>query len=92
MQLFRNFLNSRGVAHPHVVVPMLAIIGCWFLWKSYKSNHLTQDFTEMVSDVSVMAGKVVTNPQDRALIDIKMNEVQAIINKYKPQQSGGLFR
>ena len=93
MKLF----DRRGFAHPHIFVPLLALIGCWFMYKSFTQNRLQQDLTEMFADVSNAAGKVVTSPQDRAAIESKIGEIKAIVGKYKDQAApyyngrGGTF-
>lgn len=84
--------NKRGlIHHPHILMPVLALIGCWFLYNSYKNHRLEQDLTEMISDASTVASKVVSSPQDRALIDQKFNEIRMITDKYKNVKSHGLI-
>lgn len=80
--------NRSGLIHyPHIILPTLALIGCWFLYKSYTNNRLGQDLNEMIGDASSLASKVVSSPQDRALIDQKFSEIRAITEKYKINKS-----
>lgn len=84
--------NRTGlIHHPHILLPTLALIGCWFLYKSYTNHRLEQDLAEMISDASGIASKVVTGPQDRALIDQKFNEIRSIVDKYKTSKTHGLI-
>lgn len=88
----RFHLNNKGMGHHHFTMVLLALVGVWFLYHSYKQNHLQQDMADMLSDITTISNKLVTSPQDRMLIDQRVGEIRAIMDKYQAVQSKGLLR
>lgn len=77
--------NKKGGLHIGALIFLLAAIGAWFLYDSYRRGNIESDMSRMLNDVRNAAELVVTDPTDLRVVDENLAEVQEIIEKYKRQ-------
>lgn len=74
-----TLLNRRGFFHLHTgaIMLLLALIGCWYLFRSFQAGNLKNDFASMVADCERVSGQVNLPSSDR----IKMDQAFATIRE-----------
>lgn len=74
-----GFFNRKGIFHLHTGAIMLvfALIGCWYLYRSFQTGSLKNDFASMVADCQHVAGQADLPAADR----LKMDEAFATIRE-----------
>ncbi len=75
--------NRKGLFHPHItpIVLILAVIGCWYLSKSFRAGELKNDFASMVADCQRESSQVNLPTADRAKMDQAFATIREIAAK-----------
>lgn len=71
--------NRKGFFHLHtgVIMLVLALIGCWYMYRSFQAGNLKNDFASMVGDCERVSGQVNLPTADR----VKMDQAFATIRE-----------
>lgn len=75
--------NRKGFFHLHtgMIMFVLAMIGCWFLFRSFQAGNLKNDFASMVADCERVSGQVNLPSADRLKIDQAFATIREIAAK-----------
>ncbi|ANA41805.1 hypothetical protein A2G06_16850 (plasmid) [Geobacter anodireducens] len=72
--------NRKGFFHMHTgaIMFVFALIGCWYMYRSFQAGNLKKDFGSMVADCEKMSdGLSLPIPEDRR----KMEQAFATIRE-----------
>lgn len=72
--------NRKGFFHLHAGLIMLvfALIGCWYLSRSFQAGNLKNDFASMVADCERVSGQVNLSSADRIKMDQAFTTIREI--------------
>lgn len=72
--------NRKGIFYLHTGAIMLvvAMIGCWYLYRSFQAGNLKNDFASMVGDCQQIASQVDMSAADRYRMDKAFSTIREI--------------
>lgn len=76
-------IGNKGFLHiGSILVIALAMVGAWFIYRSYSEGHIKQNLTAIYKDYRGLVRKVVKDPkeQDKA-DDARENNAEAALSK-----------
>jgi hypothetical protein len=82
-----RILNHRGVLHIGTIIFILALIGAWFVYKSYKENRLQENLSMVLEDYKELLLSKIKDPEDRAKLEQSFMVIQNILSKYSKESS-----
>lgn len=79
--------NQRGFFHLHLtwIVFIFALIGCWYVYKSYKENKLQENMRAVISDYQPIVKEVITLTKDKQIAQTALEIANGVASG-----SGGL--
>jgi hypothetical protein len=80
--MIEKLRNNRGSVGG-LVLAVLAAVGIWYGYRSYKAGSLSNDLSAMLADCQRITGRAAMTATDRAVLDQAYNTITQIAAKYK---------
>ena len=74
--------NRKGVIHFSAIILILALIGAWYVYRSYQERRLTENMHTVYQDYKEWTLRVVSEVRDREKVERAFNEIEGIVSKY----------
>ena len=87
--------DNKGIVFLKAIILILALIGAWFVYTSYRQDRLKDNMSVVLEDYKSLVMSVLNNPGDRAKVENlfaemaggndpegSLNQIQAILNQY----------
>jgi len=77
-----GILNHRGFLHIGTIIIILALIGAWFVYRSYKENRLQENLSMVLDDYKELLLSKIKDPEDRERLEQSFIVIKDILSKY----------
>jgi uncharacterized protein YneF (UPF0154 family) len=69
--------NTKGFIHISTIIFILALIGLWFIFRSYQENKLKDNLSVVINDYKDLVLTVVKDPNQKQKVEQLFSKIQA---------------
>ncbi|HAK87628.1 MAG: hypothetical protein A2X55_08895 [Nitrospirae bacterium GWB2_47_37] len=78
--------NTKGFAHIGAVIFIFALVGSWFVYKSYHEEKLTDNLAVVLFDYKTALRSIVSDPADKVKADNIVSSLMTNTKQFTDQE------
>ncbi|GER94868.1 hypothetical protein A45J_2675 [hot springs metagenome] len=69
--------NTKGSIHISTIIFIFALIGLWFIYRSYQENKLKDNLSVVINDYKSIVLAVIKDPKQKQQVEQLFSKIQA---------------